>query len=96
MNNNDLISRSALREMAIKLTETNDFSFDNCYPYWQFSKCIRDTSTIDAIPVKHSKWNTGYKSGQEVQKGYVSSCCDMWNERKSPYCPNCGANMDDE
>ena len=43
---------------------------------------------------KHGQWNRFYRSGTTVSEGYVSSCCDMWNERKSHYCPHCGAIMD--
>ena len=48
----------------------------------------------DVAPVVHGRWVTHYRSGTPVAKGYVSTCCDMWNNRKSPYCPNCGAKMD--
>jgi hypothetical protein len=44
--------------------------------------------------VVHGRWVTHYRSGTPVSEGYVSTCCDMWNKRKSPYCPNCGAKMD--
>lgn len=42
------------------------------------------------------KWQKHYRSGTTVNDGYVSSCCDMWNERKSQYCPHCGAKMNEE
>ena len=44
--------------------------------------------------VVHGRWVTHYRSGTPVAEGYVSTCCDMWNNRKSDYCPNCGAIMD--
>lgn len=52
----DLISRSELRAAAIKATailghEPSEFSFDNCYPYWQFSNCIKEAHAVDAVPV---------------------------------------------
>lgn len=46
--------------------------------------------------VVHGRWVTHYRSGTPVAEGYVSTCCDMWNNRKSDYCPNCGAKMDGE
>lgn len=49
--------------------------------------------TVDAVLVRRGKWNKQYSSGLKVEKGYVSSCCDMWNERRSNFCPNCGADM---
>ena len=48
----------------------------------------------DVAPVVHGRWVTHYRSGTPVAEGYVSTCCDMWNNRKSDYCPNCGAIMD--
>lgn len=60
-----------------------------------------DQRLIDAAPTitpeslaRHGRWGKVYKSGVTVTDGYVSSCCDMWNERKSSYCPHCGAVMD--
>lgn len=47
------------------------------------------------IETKHGQWQKHYKSGTTVSDGFVSSCCDMWNERKTSYCPNCGAKMDE-
>jgi hypothetical protein len=44
--------------------------------------------------VVHGRWVTHYRSGTPAAEGYVSTCCDMWNKRKSPYCPNCGVKMD--
>lgn len=48
----------------------------------------------DVAPVVHGRWVTYYRSGTPVAEGYVSTCCDMWNNRKSDYCPHCGAIMD--
>ena len=48
----------------------------------------------DVAPVVHGRWVTHYRSGTTVAEGYVSTCCDMWNNRKSDFCPNCGARMD--
>lgn len=55
---------------------------------------VYDIPTADVVEVKRGKWIKHYKSGMTVNGGYVSSCCDMWNERKSNYCPNCGAKME--
>ena len=55
---------------------------------------IADTRPADVAPVVHGRWVTHYRSGTPVAEGYVSTCCDMWNKRKSDYCPNCGSKMD--
>jgi hypothetical protein len=51
--------------------------------------------TADVAPVVYGRWVTHYRSGTPVAEGYVSTCCDMWNKHKRPYCPNCGAKMDE-
>lgn len=48
----------------------------------------------DVAPVVHGRWEKHYRSGTPVAEGYVSTCCDMWNNRKSNYCPDCGKKMD--
>lgn len=61
------------------------------------SKDVRRLLSIpaaDVAPVVHGRWVTHYRSGTTVAEGYVSTCCDMWNNRKSDYCPSCGARMD--
>lgn len=55
---------------------------------------IKNRPAADVAPVVHGRWVTYYRSGTTVAEGYVSTCCDMWNNRKSDYCPNCGAKMD--
>ena len=77
---------------------TKDLFSDNSQkiPYLQAAKVLREVSdapAADVAPVVHGRWVTHYRSGTSVAKGYVSTCCDMWNNRKSNYCPNCGARM---
>lgn len=55
---------------------------------------VSDAPAADVAPVQHGRWVTHYRSGTTVAEGYVSTCCDMWNNRKSDFCPNCGARMD--
>lgn len=58
------------------------------------SQYIEVLPAADVAPVVHGRWVTHYRSGTPVAEGYVSTCCDMWNNRKSDYCPNCWAIMD--
>ena len=82
---------------------------DNEYLYYRyFSQCQRcgagakrGHTKEDAVKewnrraeMVHGRWVTHYRSGTTVDEGYVSTCCDMWNNRKSDYCPHCGAKMD--
>ena len=55
---------------------------------------ISELPAADVQEVKHGYWQNEYRSGTTVKEGVVSSCCDMWNNRKSQFCPNCGARMD--
>lgn len=64
---------------------------DNALLYDELQK----SPTSDVVEVKYGEWQKHYKSGTTVSDGFVSSCCDMWNERKTSYCPHCGAKMDE-
>ena len=55
---------------------------------------LADLPAADVQEARHGQWQKHYKSGTTVSDGFVSSCCDMWNERETPYCPYCGARMD--
>lgn len=52
----------------------------------------KDTPTVDAAPIRHGYWNTGYFHDR------VCSCClhpdNDINDYAHSYCPNCGAKMD--
>ena len=67
-------------------------------PDWATTGKALEEKAIEAwnrrADVVHGRWVTHYRSGTTVAEGYVSTCCDMWNNRKSDYCPNCGAKMD--
>lgn len=55
---------------------------------------LNEEPVADVAPVVHGRWVTHYRSGTPVAEGYVSTCCDMWNNHKRNYCPSCGAKMD--
>ena len=66
-------------------------------PYLLAAKVLREVSdspAADVALVVHGRWVTHYRSGTPVAEGYVSTCCDMWNNHKRNYCPHCGAKMD--
>lgn len=93
MSEQRLIDAEALRTSAIKATGNDDFAFDNCYPYWQFSKCIKEAPTIDAVPVVRCKDCAHY----EDEKHKIFQNC-IRNGRLTPMLPDdyCsyGARMD--
>ena len=57
-------------------------------------RLLADMPAADVAPVVYGRWVMHYRSGTPVAEGYVSTCCDMWNNRKSNYCPDCGKKMD--
>lgn len=50
---------------------------------------LMDAPTVDAVEVVHGRWEEGY-----VIHKYGCSCCGARQDVSSPYCPNCGAEMD--
>lgn len=78
----------------IKRTEALEITTRTCGDYAAAWSEIRKLPAADVAPVVHGRWVTHYRSGTPVAEGYVSTCCDMWNNRKSDYCPHCGAMMD--
>lgn len=78
---------------ADKLEKQEYWGNERCFDYVD-AEDIDNAPTVDAVEVVHGRWVTHYRSGTPVAEGYVSTCCDMWNKRKSPYCPHCGAKMD--
>ena len=69
---------------------------DTFLPIGDYSRCDPRHPIANNAETKHGQWQKHYRSGITVSDGFVSSCCDMWNERKTPYCPNCSAKMDGE
>lgn len=91
----EYIEREAVLELGYWHGEHPDF--DNPYSDGVDAVDAADIECIpaaDVVPVVHGRWLKHYRSGVTVAEGCVSSCCDMWNERESHYCPHCGAKMD--
>ena len=59
-----------------------------------YRKAVRTAiEKLQQPPRVKGRWEKQYRSGAKVTNGFVSSCCDMYNERKSNFCPHCGADM---
>ena len=58
-------------------------------------KQIADAPTVDASPVRHGRWKCNKPCpvcGEDRFKGLDA---DIWADWEPPYCPNCGAKMDE-
>ena len=97
-----LIDADALKASVMQVTETNEISFNNCFPYWQFSKCIEQAPTIDAVPVVRGEWLVTDAYPHRV---YCSLCHktnvpneeSLFERNEYPkFCMWCGAKMEVE
>lgn len=57
-------------------------------------EALRGIPTADVQEVKHGKWTFDNHACGYYYSGVVCSVCRNGEERKSPYCPICGAKMD--
>ena len=67
-------------------------------------KLIEEAPAVDAVPVRHGRWETN-NDPEEIVKDFSCSVCEellcdfdtfalMPGENCFYYCPNCGAKMD--
>ena len=61
---------------------------------------IENAPTVDAVEVVHGRWIPNFEydfdRGEHRLTGYHCDKCGIWTLKKSNYCPNCGARMDDK
>ena len=98
----EYIEREALRAEAIRLTGGDEFVFDNCFPYWQFSKSIKEAPAADVAPVVHGRWIEAKVGGMSLYPDGQKMCSvcgqimpSRW-ETMPPFCFGCGAKMNAE
>lgn len=70
----------------------NDRQYTTVYRVYKSD--IERVPTADVAPVVHGKWEKVHY-GYDI--GYDCSVCGKGSiyQRRSPYCPNCGAKMDE-
>lgn len=81
------------REAALEDFESCNAENPNWTPQRVKTLLLRQPAA-DVAEVVHGRWLKHYRSGVTVAAGFVSSCCDMWAERRSNCCQYCGAKMD--
>lgn len=52
--------------------------------------------TREMVERMRGEWSEHYKSGVHAGNGVVCTKCDMWNSRRSQFCPACGRPMMDK
>ena len=51
--------------------------------------------TVDAVPVRHGRWETNSDRPDSLICSVCKCGFDMWKHDHHNFCPNCGAKMDE-
>ena len=87
------IDANALKKEILNLLnrfDTSEYEFNNCYPYWIFSKALQDAPTLDYAPVRHGE-RVHEQHGFMYYLAECSSCGEILVSDNYNYCPYCGA-----
>ena len=97
----EYIEREALIAEALRLAGASELAFDHGFPYWQFSKCIKEAPAADVARVVHGRWVEIGRNSHDYETSIEEKCslCGRYVYRydtqpQDNYCPNCGARMD--
>lgn len=98
-----LIDAEALLEKMEKVTALNPKAFGTMLEYMRLLAldCVKGAPTIEAKPVEHAHWIskniliTPYTEDDYEEEIYSCSNCTLTIECETPYCPYCGAQMDE-
>jgi hypothetical protein len=74
----DKLREDAIHGMTILTQKMTEFQFDNCFPYWKFSRCIKEAPTVDAVTVVRFKDCKRYKLDEVFHAGFCNGkrCMD--------------------
>ena len=80
----------------IRLTKENEKDYVSYVHYDDMVKVVKGIPSLDVAPVVHAHWEL-YEDGWYCTncESYAPFDCDP-EEKGIPYCPNCGAKMDEE
>ena len=59
------------------------------------AKQIADAPTVDASPARHGRWKCNKPCPVCGEARFKGLDADIWADWEPPYCPNCGAKMDE-
>ena len=57
---------------------------------------IKNRPAVDVAPVVHGRWECGKPCPVCGRDRFEGLDADIWADWEPPYCPNCGAKMDEE
>lgn len=94
------------RDTLLKVLENAEPDFYEDYGDgvidWGFGRrsiqdMINDIPTADVAPAMHGKWTPGIAECPVCgENKFKDLDADIWADWQPPFCPNCGAKMDDD
>lgn len=58
--------------------------------------CIRYMDAADVAPARHGRWKCNKPCPVCGRDRFEGLDADIWADWEPPYCPNCGAKMDED
>ena len=101
MTNNDLISRSEavdrIGDMIKECRNEDDYNLADAMILVR-RYIIKELPAVDAVPIVHGHWTLIHVKGKEYGKVYYQheNCAPLLFESPYHYCPECGAQMDEQ
>ena len=82
--------------MSERLIDANDLKTNIPVAYPSVIDAIDNAPTVDAVRVVHGRWYTADEDGYELAECSVCGGRSYDDLSDYPYCPMCGAKMDEE
>ena len=80
---------TAIRELLNDAPEQVGYSREDA------ADCIRYMDAADVAPVRHGRWKCNKPCPVCGGDRFDGLDADIWADWEPPYCPNCGAKMDE-